>query len=150
MIISSPPIIGKNWREILSIYTREKLAQKTDWVGAAFVAWVPNGELGEGSTPEVATADLLCLLNRFDGSMKSEPVHIVAAVVESKQRNGAVVAGYMMVPARTNSPVLNALEQMKRQFKDRVTIAYSSESIDAMFSLYGSAIQMVELKGVDA
>mgnify|MGYP000285968033 CR=1 FL=1 len=150
MVNLSSPIIGKNWREILSIYTREKLAQKTDWVGAAFVAWVPNGELGEGSTPEVATADLLCLLDRFDGSMKSEAVHIVAAIVESKQRNGAVVAGYMMVPARQSSPTLNALEQLKSQFKYRVNIAYSPTGINAIFGQYGSAIQMVELKGVDA
>ena len=150
MVNISSPIIGKNWREILSIYTREKLAERPDWVGAVFVAWVPNGERGEGSSTEVATADILCLLNRFNGSMKSEPVHIVGAIAESKQRYGAVFAGYMMVPARTSSPVLNALEQMKRQFKDRLTVAYSSESIDAMFSLYGSAIQMVEIKGAAA
>ena len=150
MINFSSPIIGKNWREILNIYTREKLAEKTDWVGVAFVAWVPDGERGEGSTPDVATADLLCLLNRFDSAMQSEPVHIVGAIAESKQSNGAVVAGYMMVPARQNRHAPNALVQLERQFRDRVNIAYSPTGINAIFGQYGNAIQMVEIKGAAA
>lgn len=151
MINFSSPIIGKNWREILSIYTREKMAQDTKLVRTSFMARVPNGDAGEGSSVEVATADLICLLERFHSKNESGSFHIVAAIVQdSQERYGAAIAGYMMASAEEYASLFKLFEKMCQQFEDRITASPSKKATELMFSLLGNAIQMVEIKGAAA
>ena len=147
MVNLSSPIIGKNWREILRIYTSEKLAEETSMLVAAFAAHVPFGQLGEGSSVEVATADIIQLLERLNANLEGQKFRIVASIVEAPDCYGAALCGYFLFPNYTTD--VEWLTELFNRFKD-IELGSSLKGAEKIFSRYGNAIQMVELKGVDA